>query len=169
MPPTPKKDADQSKDASSSTTSSGQPIPDATITPADPEASQDVQLPASLDPDVVQSAPSPLHPDVPAIEDTSAVTMADVAALNGIGLAPDQSGRADRGDWTVEEAQKNGVFISAGMASDLEQQGFTIDPANGRRIFRQDYLEKTQKGERQETEARKADPSIGSGSGTRKA
>ena len=55
--------------------------------------------------------------------------MADIAALNGIGLAPDES---------TERAMPVGkvVFISAGMASDLEQQGWTIDPATGLKIER---------------------------------
>lgn len=112
-------------------------IPPAEVTPADPDASVMSTPPASLDLDVVQSAPSPLDASIPAIEDKTSITMADVAALNGVGLAPDTSGRVDRGDMTVAEARKAGVFISAGMASDLEQQGFTLDASNGRKIVRE--------------------------------
>lgn len=98
-------------------------------TPPDLDAPTSSPPPASLDADAVQSAPSPTHPDVPAIEDESPVTMADVAALNGVGLAPDAS--------EVRTLDASGdVFISAGMASDLEQQGWTIDPATGRKIVK---------------------------------
>lgn len=122
------------------------PIPPAEITPADPDASLSASAPpASMDPDVVQSAPSPLDASKLAVEDKTSITMADVAALNGIGLAPDESGRVDRGEWTLAEAQENGVFISAGMASDLEQQGFTLDPSNGRKIVRERIEEKKDK------------------------
>lgn len=102
------------------------------VTPPDPDAPTTSAPPASMDADAVQSAPSPLDASTPAIEDKTAVTMADVAALQGIGLAPDASEvrvvAVDEGD---------APFISAGMASDLEQQGWTLDPTTGRRIERE--------------------------------
>lgn len=84
------------------------------VTPADPDA------------------PTTLPPAEPAPEfdGDRAVTMADVAALNGIGLAPDES--------RVETVQASeALFISAGMASDLEQQGWAFDPTTGRRVERE--------------------------------
>lgn len=101
------------------------------VTPPDPDAPTTSAPPVSLDEGVVQSAPSPLDPEIPAVKDTSAVTMADVAALNGIGLAPDES------DPRITTLTEDGdVFISAGMASDLEQQGWALDPTTGRKIVR---------------------------------
>lgn len=100
-----------------------------TITPPDLDAPTTSAPPASLDEDVVQSAPSPLDASTLAVEDGTPITMADVAALNGIGLAPDRSDVR-----TVNVADVS--FISAGMASDLEQQGWTIDPSTGRKIVR---------------------------------
>lgn len=77
-------------------------------------------------------APTTLPPaeDAPEFDGEKAVTMADVAALNGIGLAPDES--ADR-PMPVGEV----VFISAGMASDLEQRGWAVDPNTGRKVERE--------------------------------
>lgn len=75
-------------------------------------------------------APTTLPPAEPAPEfdGDKAVTMADVAALHGIGLAPDES--------VTRTVTSGEVFISAGMASDLEQQGWAIDPTTGRKIVR---------------------------------
>lgn len=83
------------------------------VTPADPDA------------------PTTLPPVEPASEfdGDKAVTMADVAALNGIGLAPDESDTR-----TVTSGK---VFISAGMASDLEQHGWAVDPNTGRKVERE--------------------------------
>ena len=64
-------------------------------------------------------------------EPDKAVTMADVASLNGIGLAPDGSLRG-----TVKASEV--PFISEGMRNDLEIQGFTLDPTTGRKIVRDD-------------------------------
>ena len=128
--------ADPKKSTPAKTTERPSPtgdVPPLEVTPPDLDAPTVSAPPASLDPDAVQSAPSPLDPATPAIEDKTAVTMADVAALNGIGLAPDES------DPRVAPLTENGdVFISAGMQSDLEQQGWTIDPATGRKIVRED-------------------------------
>lgn len=59
-------------------------------------------------------------------EDGGPVTMADVAAINGIGLAPDAS--------RVAEVGPQDVFISEGMRNDLELNGWTIDPTTGRKV-----------------------------------
>ena len=101
-------------------------------TPADLDAPTVSAPPASMDPDAVQSAPSPLDPSILAVDDTTAVTMADVAALNGIGLAPDAS------TVRIVDVQAERPFISAGMASDLEYQGWTNDPLTGRLIQREE-------------------------------
>ena len=101
------------------------------VTPPDLDAPTSSAPPASMDPDVVQSAPSPLDGSVQAVEDKTAVTMADVAALNGIGLAPDSSDAQ-----MVALDDESAMFISAGMASDLEQQGWALDPTTGRRVVR---------------------------------
>lgn len=106
-------------------------VPPLDITPPDLDAPTVSAPPASLDPDAVQSAPSPLNPSELAVEDETPVTMADVASLNGIGLAPDESDVR-----LVDEHAK--PFISAGMQSDLEAQGWCIDPATGRKIVRED-------------------------------
>jgi hypothetical protein len=87
------------------------------VTPPDPDA------PTTLEP--------PAEPDASTLDDHTPVTMADVAALNGIGLAPDRS------DARVVTLDEDGdVFISAGMANDLEQHGWAIDPITGRKIVR---------------------------------
>jgi len=59
-----------------------------------------------------------------------AVTMADVASLQGIGIAPDEP------DVQLATVDDPDVFVSAGMASDLEQQGWALDPITGRRVER---------------------------------
>lgn len=96
------------------------------VTPPDPDA------PTTLDVDVPQSAPSPLDASTLAVEDKTSVTMADVAALHGIGLAPDRSEVR-----VVAVGDEDAPFISAGMASDLEQQGWALDPATGRKVVRE--------------------------------
>lgn len=106
-------------------------IPDAKVETPDrtPEDMLTVSPPpASLDPDQVQSAPSPKNPDTYAVEDKSAMTMADVAALNGIGLAPDVS------VVVVVRPDAEDVFISEGQRVDMEEQGWTLDPLTGRKI-----------------------------------
>lgn len=60
--------------------------------------------------------------------DATPVTMADVAPLNG---ATDES--VAEPDASTDARP----FISAGMASDLEQQGWTIDPSTGRKIVKE--------------------------------
>lgn len=108
-------------------------VPPLDVTPPDLDAPTASAPPASLDEDAVQSATSPLDPTKLAVEDETAVTMADVAALNGIGLAPDES------DARVAPLTEGGdVFISAGMQSDLEQQGWALDPTTGRKVVRED-------------------------------
>lgn len=109
------------------------PAADVTVTPPDLDAPTSSAPPASLDEDAIQSAPSPLDASTPAIEDGTPVTMADVAALNGIGLAPDTSDVR-----TVQVGADDAPFISAGMASDLEQQGWALDPVTGRKVVRAD-------------------------------
>ncbi len=80
------------------------------------------------DPDAPTTLPPPGEPEE--LDDSKPITMADVASLQGIGLAPDAS--------TVREVGAGDVpFISAGMASDLEQQGWTIDPATGKKITKE--------------------------------
>jgi hypothetical protein len=101
------------------------------VTPADPDAPTASAPPASADPDAIQSAPSPLDASIPAAADTSAVTMADVAALNGIGLAPDES------DPRLLGKDDEKPFISAGMAYDLETYGWAVDPATGKKIVKE--------------------------------
>jgi hypothetical protein len=108
-------------------------VPPLDITPPDLDAPTTSAPPASLDEDVVQSAPSPLDASTPAIEDKTSVTMADVAALNGIGLAPDRSEVR-----VVAVGDDDAPFISAGMQSDLEQQGWALDPTTGRKVVRKD-------------------------------
>lgn len=62
-------------------------------------------------------------------EDRRAVTMGDVAALNGIGVAPDAS--------RVETVNASDLpFMSAGMASDLEHYGWAVDPLTGRKVVK---------------------------------
>lgn len=100
------------------------PLLDADGNPVDPEEGG-VTPP---DPDAPTTLP-PAEP-APTFDDKHAVTMADVASLNGIGLAPDQS---DERRVPVGEVP----FISAGMASDMEQQGWTLDPTTGRKIVRE--------------------------------
>jgi hypothetical protein len=108
-------------------------VPPLDITPPDLDAPTVSAPPASMDEDAVQSATSPLDPTKLAVEDETPVTMADVAALNGIGLAPDES------DARVAPLTEDGdVFISAGMQSDLEQQGWALDPTTGRKVVRED-------------------------------
>lgn len=98
------------------------PLLDADGNPIDPQEGG-VTPP---DPD----APTTLPPaeDAPEFDGKKAVTMADIAALNGIGLAPDTSDTR-----TVTSGE---VFVSAGMASDMEQQGWALDPATGRKVVR---------------------------------
>jgi len=60
--------------------------------------------------------------------DDRPVTMKDVAALNGIGAAPDASTITAM---SVDEARAAGVFISAGMMSDIEAVGWTRSPGDG--------------------------------------
>jgi hypothetical protein len=91
----------------------------------DPGLSDVARAEAHADSDVADPTPPP---EAYGIED-SPVTMRDVAALNGIGTAPDASGRKTVGT--------EGLFISAGMASDLDQQGWTIDPATGNKVVRE--------------------------------
>jgi hypothetical protein len=107
-------------------------VPPLDVTPPDLDAPTTSAPPASLDEDVVQSAPSPLDASTPAVEDGTAVTMKDVAALNGIGLAPDRSDVR-----VVAVGEDEAPFISAGMQSDLEQQGWALDPTTGRRVVRE--------------------------------
>lgn len=82
----------------------------------------------------VDTGPEPAQDDTPPAavyveEPDKAVTMADVAALNGIGLAPDAS--------RVNEVRASEVsFISEGVRQDLEMYGHAVDPATGRRIIR---------------------------------
>lgn len=120
---TPKKDADRPSPTGN--------VPPLDVTPADPGAPTTSAPPASADPDVSQSAPSPLDVSTPAIEDTSAVTMADVATLNGIGLAPDES------DERPLRRDDPPPFISAGMAYDLETYGWVVDPSTGKKIVKE--------------------------------
>lgn len=101
-----------------------------TVTPPDLDAPTASPPPASLDENAVQSAPSPLDASTPAIEDESPVTMADVASLNGIGLAPDES------DVRLLADADAAPFISAGMQSDLDHQGWTVDPLTGKKIVK---------------------------------
>lgn len=113
-------------------------VPPLDITGPDLDAPTSSAPPASLDKDVPQSAPSPLDASKLAVEDKTAVTMADVASLNGIGLAPDAS------DPRVTVLTEDGdVFVSAGMQSDLEQQGWALDPTTGRKIVRKDEDDKS--------------------------
>jgi hypothetical protein len=62
------------------------------------------------------------------VESGKPVTMADVAALNGIGAAPDAS--------RVESVKAKDVFVSEGMRNDLELHGWAIDPATGRKVVK---------------------------------
>lgn len=71
---------------------------------------------------------TPPDASTPPVDDSTGVTMADVAALNGVGIAPDESPDAP--------ADKP-PFISAGMASDLEQQGWCVDPNTGKKIVKE--------------------------------
>ena len=67
-------------------------------------------------------------PETPAAPDTP-VTMADVAAIQGIAVAPDAS--------TVVEVAAKDVFISEGMRNDLDIHGWAIDPNSGRKVVRE--------------------------------
>lgn len=103
-----------------------QPLRDADGNVIDPEVGG--TTPPDLD--APTTSPPPDEFDSSTVEDEKPVTMADVAAINGIGLAPDASP-----DVTV--SPEDVPFISAGMASDLEQQGWTLDPLTGRKITRE--------------------------------
>lgn len=100
-----------------------EPLLDADGNPIDPQ--EGGVTPPDLD------APTTLPPAEPAPEfdGDKPVTMADVAALHGIGLAPDES--------VTRTVRSGEVFISAGMASDLEQQGWAVDPNTGRKVERE--------------------------------
>lgn len=78
------------------------------------------------DPDAPTASAPPEDPST--LDESTPVTMADVAALNGIQVAPDTS---------QPDATEKPVFISAGMQSDLDQQGWTIDPNTGRKIVKE--------------------------------
>lgn len=84
------------------------------ITPPDPDA------PTTLPPSEPYEAPK---------DKGKAVTMADIASLQGIGIAPDESAAR-------VETLADVPFVSAGMASDLEQQGWALDPTTGRKVER---------------------------------
>ena len=61
--------------------------------------------------------------------DASPVTMADASALNGVDIDPPDESPAEVADVRP--------FISAGMASDLENQGWTLDPTTGKKIVKE--------------------------------
>lgn len=62
------------------------------------------------------------NPDAP-------VSMGDVAALNGVSVAPDAS--------TVDTVKAEDVFISEGMRNDLEHYGWAVDPVTGKKITKE--------------------------------
>jgi hypothetical protein len=61
--------------------------------------------------------------------DKGSVTLADVAAIQGVQIAPDAS-------VVVEVAEDEVPFVSAGMANDLEIYGHATDPMTGRKVVR---------------------------------
>jgi hypothetical protein len=107
---------------------------------ADESPEQPTETPSNPDesnPDGVQETPAgpvsidqgPVEPESQEpTEDGRAVTIGDVAALNGIGLAPDVS--------IVDTAAEADVFVSEGMRNDLEHYGWAVDPNTGRKVVK---------------------------------
>lgn len=109
---------------------------------SNPDVLLDVDAPEAVVPDVpLQTIAGPVSvdegPDEPMDDELDmsayvdepgkAVTMADVAALNGVGLAPDASYAG-----TVKASEV--PFLSEGLRTDLAHQGWALDPLTGRKI-----------------------------------
>jgi hypothetical protein len=84
-------------------------------------------------------AAPPAVSDPPPAGAGKGITVADVAALQGVQVAPDASHVEGL---TVDEARSEGVFISEGMRNDLLQQGYTHSPLDGRLILTQETADK---------------------------
>lgn len=82
------------------------------------------------------------------------ITAGDLAALQGIGIAPDRSlVRA----LSIEDAHKAGVFVSEGMRNDIIQQGWCRSPLDGTVIATPERLEEARKARDERTAARRGD------------
>jgi len=122
MPPRSKKEE--------ATTGPGEPNADVVVDEgAEPGQVETTAGPASIDPGPAEAAAEPTERQqeiLDRIEDRP-VTMRDVAALQGVQMAPDLS----RGDEaTVDEIP----FVSAGMAADIAHYGHAVDPNTGRKV-----------------------------------
>lgn len=116
------------------TTAPGEPNPDVIVDVDKPDAvvpeqpTETTAGPVSIDEGPPEPEDQTEDMSVYVEKPGKAVTMGDVAALNGVGLAPDAS--------RVKEVGTEGLFISAGMASDLENQGWTLDPLTGNKVVK---------------------------------
>lgn len=100
--------------------------PDAEAKPLTSDPDGPTVTPPDLDAPTASAPPEAFDPST--LDESKPVTMADVAALNGIQVAPDAS---------VPDATEKPPFISAGMQSDLDQVGWAIDPNTGRKIVKE--------------------------------
>lgn len=113
----------------------GEPNPDVLLDVDEPDAvvpeqpTETIAGPVSVDtgPDEPESDEVDMATYVD--EPDKAITLGDVAALNGVGLAPDASR-------VVEVKASEVPFLSEGLRTDLEHQGWALDPLTGRKIVK---------------------------------
>jgi hypothetical protein len=88
------------------------------------------------------------------LDEDRPITAGDLAALQGIGIAPDRSlVRA----LSIEDAHKAGVFVSEGMRNDIIQQGWCRSPLDGTVIATPERLEEARKARDERAAARRGD------------
>jgi len=113
----------------------GEPNPDVLVDADEPDAvvpehpTETIAGPGSVDAGPDEPMDEELDMGAYVDEPDKAVTMADVAALNGVGVAPDAS--------RVRTVKASEVpFLSEGLRTDLEHQGWALDPLTGNKIVK---------------------------------
>lgn len=113
----------------------GEPNPDVLVDVDEPDAvvpehpTETVAGPVSVDAGPDEPMDEELDMATYVDEPDKAVTMGDVAALNGVGVAPDAS--------RVRTVKASEVpFLSEGLRTDLEHQGWALDPLTGNKIVK---------------------------------
>lgn len=113
----------------------GEPNPDVLVDVDEPDAvvpehpTETVAGPVSVDVGPDEPMDEELDMATYVDEPDKAVTMGDVAALNGVGVAPDTS--------RVRTVKASEVpFLSEGLRTDLEHQGWALDPLTGNKIVK---------------------------------
>jgi hypothetical protein len=115
------------------------------------QMAKDARVP--LTPSAAETATAPVADEAdasPYVDKDRTIKLSDVAALQGIGLAPDASVT----DVVMQgDAAGQGVFVSEGMRTDLLQQGWARDPISGKVILTEDAKKRIEEARKEREDA----------------